>query len=264
MAHRGRLNVLAHIVGRPYETIFAEFEGGRVEADSDARGRHRRREVPPRRRGRVPAPSGDVDHGHADAQPQPPRVRLAGRRGRAPRQADPAPRPDAHHDTDAAHPGASSTATPPSPDRASWPRRSTCSALDGYASAARSTSSPTTRSASPPTSRGRALHPLRLRPRQGLRHPDHPRQRRRPGGLPRRGAAGDGLPRASSTRTCSSTWSATAATATTRPTSRPTPSRSCTSGSRTHPRCASSTPSSSSRPRRGHRRTRRDDEAKAG
>jgi 2-oxoglutarate dehydrogenase E1 component len=27
MAHRGRLNVLAHNVGRPYETIFAEFEG---------------------------------------------------------------------------------------------------------------------------------------------------------------------------------------------------------------------------------------------
>ncbi len=29
MAHRGRLNVLAHIIGRPYDTIFAEFEGGR-------------------------------------------------------------------------------------------------------------------------------------------------------------------------------------------------------------------------------------------
>jgi len=28
MAHRGRLNVLAHVVGLPYETIFAEFEGG--------------------------------------------------------------------------------------------------------------------------------------------------------------------------------------------------------------------------------------------
>ncbi len=28
MAHRGRLNVLAHTVGLPYETIFAEFEGG--------------------------------------------------------------------------------------------------------------------------------------------------------------------------------------------------------------------------------------------
>jgi 2-oxoglutarate dehydrogenase E1 component len=29
MAHRGRLNVLAHTVGRPYETLFAEFEGAK-------------------------------------------------------------------------------------------------------------------------------------------------------------------------------------------------------------------------------------------
>jgi len=29
MAHRGRLNVLAHTVGRPYEAIFAEFEGAK-------------------------------------------------------------------------------------------------------------------------------------------------------------------------------------------------------------------------------------------
>ena len=29
MAHRGRLNVLAHTVGRPYEAIFGEFEGGK-------------------------------------------------------------------------------------------------------------------------------------------------------------------------------------------------------------------------------------------
>ncbi|HEU5467118.1 MAG TPA: multifunctional oxoglutarate decarboxylase/oxoglutarate dehydrogenase thiamine pyrophosphate-binding subunit/dihydrolipoyllysine-residue succinyltransferase subunit, partial [Gemmatimonadales bacterium] len=38
MAHRGRLNVLAHIVGMPYETIFEEFEGGPTgdEADPDA------------------------------------------------------------------------------------------------------------------------------------------------------------------------------------------------------------------------------------
>jgi 2-oxoglutarate decarboxylase len=30
MAHRGRLNVLAHNLGRPYETIFAEFEGAQT------------------------------------------------------------------------------------------------------------------------------------------------------------------------------------------------------------------------------------------
>ncbi|HYA09076.1 MAG TPA: hypothetical protein VEG24_05760, partial [Gaiellaceae bacterium] len=30
MAHRGRLNVLAHVVGRPYEEILREFEGERT------------------------------------------------------------------------------------------------------------------------------------------------------------------------------------------------------------------------------------------
>ena len=36
MAHRGRLNVLAHIVGVPYDTIFEEFEGGHRADDPDA------------------------------------------------------------------------------------------------------------------------------------------------------------------------------------------------------------------------------------
>ena len=30
MAHRGRLNVLTHVIGRPYETILREFEGERT------------------------------------------------------------------------------------------------------------------------------------------------------------------------------------------------------------------------------------------
>jgi 2-oxoglutarate dehydrogenase E1 component len=40
MAHRGRLNVLAHVIGRPYETILREFEGERtLEAiGSDSEG----------------------------------------------------------------------------------------------------------------------------------------------------------------------------------------------------------------------------------
>ena len=36
MAHRGRLNVLAHILGVPYDAIFEEFEGGRRSDDAHA------------------------------------------------------------------------------------------------------------------------------------------------------------------------------------------------------------------------------------
>jgi len=48
MAHRGRLNVLAHVVNVPYETILAEFEGGHREETAESEG-----EVPPRRRRRL-------------------------------------------------------------------------------------------------------------------------------------------------------------------------------------------------------------------
>ena len=53
MAHRGRLNVLAHVLGRPYETILREFEGERTldALLGPACGIERRRQVPPRRRG---------------------------------------------------------------------------------------------------------------------------------------------------------------------------------------------------------------------
>ena len=35
MAHRGRLNVLAHTVGKPYQAIFAEFEGNRPVSETE-------------------------------------------------------------------------------------------------------------------------------------------------------------------------------------------------------------------------------------
>jgi 2-oxoglutarate dehydrogenase E1 component len=38
MAHRGRLNTLAHIFGKPYEEIFSEFEGKEYDEDEDFDG----------------------------------------------------------------------------------------------------------------------------------------------------------------------------------------------------------------------------------
>ena len=62
MAHRGRLNVLAHVVGRPYEVILREFEGERtIEAVVvERRGRQRRRQVPPRREGTRATRAGEI------------------------------------------------------------------------------------------------------------------------------------------------------------------------------------------------------------
>ncbi len=127
MAHRGRLNVLAHVIGRPYETILREFEAERtLEAvAADPAGG-----------------SGDVKY-HLGAE---------GRRGTASGQisvriaanpshleavdpvvegldARPADRPLDPRGLARAERRASrcsSTATPRSRARASWPRRSTC------------------------------------------------------------------------------------------------------------------------------------------
>ena len=102
MAHRGRLNVLAHTLGRPYE-----YDPARVRGRADARGRrrrprgrHRRRQVPPRRAGAA------RDTRAGESPSRSPRTRATSRRstrssraGRAREQTDRSrrrarPRPD--------------------------------------------------------------------------------------------------------------------------------------------------------------------------
>ena len=155
MAHRGRLNVLAHLVGRPYETIFAEFEGGRaVEAGlltpeggtGDVKYHHGAEGAYKTTDGRAitvtlsPNPShlefvGPVVDGRA-------RARQTQRKGR-----------EAVHDPSAALPviihGDAAFAGQGVVAETLQPRRR----WRGTAPAAPSTSSPTTRSASPPTGR---------------------------------------------------------------------------------------------------------------
>ena len=90
MAHRGRLNVLAHNLGRAYDTIFAEFEGAStLEAvttipqggTGDVKYHHGTQ-------GTYQLPDGGTIRGQPGVQPEPPGVRLAGRRGRDARGAD--------------------------------------------------------------------------------------------------------------------------------------------------------------------------------
>ena len=107
MAHRGRLNVLAHNLGRAYETIFREFEGASsIEAvttipqggTGDVKYHHGAQ-------GTYQLPDGDSILVQPRVQPEPPRVRLAGRRGRHARGRRPTRQgPHAHLDTNAAVP----------------------------------------------------------------------------------------------------------------------------------------------------------------
>ncbi len=156
MAHRGRLSVLAHNLGRPVDSIMAEFEGAKAldQVKAIAAIPHvgdGRRQVPPRRRGTVHDPRRRPGQGAPVSEPQPSRVRgPGGDRGGA-GGADLALRPP---------PGPQRrpwpcrfcfTAMPPSRARGWSPRRSTSSRSPATPPGARSTSSPTTRWASRPT-----------------------------------------------------------------------------------------------------------------
>ena len=124
MAHRGRLNVLAHNLGRAYETIFREFEGASsIEAVTT---------IPQ-------GGTGDVKYHHGaqgtyqlegdgsiivrlESNPQPPRVRLAGGGGRHARGPDLAHRARTPRSTPTRRSRSSCTATRRCRARA-WSRR---------------------------------------------------------------------------------------------------------------------------------------------
>ena len=111
----GRLNVLANLVGKSFRQIFREFEG---DLDPVHHPGHRRREVPPGRVGQVRGPLGRQPAGPAGVEPVAPGGGRPGGGGHGPGPPGPHRRP---RGLLACWPS-SSTATPPSPARAWWPR----------------------------------------------------------------------------------------------------------------------------------------------
>ena len=151
MAHRGRLNVLAHVLNKPYEVILSEFEGTIVHQEStkatatssttSATPTTARR---PAGRKRPPVPQ---------PQPEPPRAGQPGRR-RASSAASRSCRGDKDHSkvVPILHPRRRRVHRPGHRPRDAQP----LGAARASAPAARSTSSSTTRSASrPPPTQGR-------------------------------------------------------------------------------------------------------------
>ena len=195
MAHRGRLNVQAHTVGLPYARVLAEFEGEqRLEADTQqpeggtgdvkyhygAEGTFRTQGG----RGVTVTLSHNPSHlefidpvieGRARAD-------QTSRKGREPNHDPSVVLPVLMHG-DAAFPGQGVVS-----------ETLNLQALPGLHDrrhGAHHHQQPARLHHQPQRS---PLDPLRLGPRQGLRRPDHPRERRRRGGLRGGDAPGHGLP----------------------------------------------------------------------
>ena len=140
MAHRGRLNVLANLLRKPYEEIFAEFEENYLPEWSDGDGdvKYHLGFSSDRRT----SSGGNL---HLSLTPNPSHLEavdpvVEGRPGPSrPVSATANARRDCR---------CSSTATPPLPDRGWWPRRSTCPVWLATPPAAPSMLSSTTRSVS--------------------------------------------------------------------------------------------------------------------
>jgi hypothetical protein len=157
MAHRGRLNVLANIVGKSYGEIFEEFEGNldpeSVQGSGDVKY-HKGAS------GTFVGRAGGSHPGHLASNPSHLEAVDPVVEGMARAKQDALGRAHRRHPASRTGRGpgsrccpSSSTATPPSPVRAWWPRPSTCPAWPATAPAARCTWSSTTSSASPPPPR---------------------------------------------------------------------------------------------------------------
>ena len=195
MAHRGRLNVLAHTVGRPYEAIIAEFEGEQSMAVDTAMPEGGTGDVKYHygAAGTYRTQSGKgVTVTHV-AEPEPPRVHQPGRRGPRPRRPDQpqGARPGARAVLGRAAAAARRRRVPrPGGGRGDAQPAGALRLLDRrhdphhHEQPARVHDRP----------ERRALDALRVGPREGLRRAGHPRQRGRRGGVHPRGPAGDGVP----------------------------------------------------------------------
>ena len=195
IAHRGRLNVLAHTVGRSYASLLREFEGERtIDAlVTDPEGG-----------------TGDVKYHLAASESRVTRAgrsrsrsrrtRATSRRSTRSSRASRAPsRPIARaapgSTTRRSRSRSSSTATPRSPGQGVVAETFNLHSLDGYSTgrhAARHRQQPGRLHDRP---RGGPLDALLERPRQGVRRPDRPRERRRPGGRARGDPARARVPR---------------------------------------------------------------------
>ena len=190
MAHRGRLSVLAHNLGRPPQSILAEFEGAKaIEAVKAVAA--------------IPTGgTGDVKYhyGHNGivhdagrrgdrrpplSEPEPPRVRRPGRHRRRPRGADhAATNSKLEHDPAAAVPVLLH-------GDAAFPAQGVVAetlnlqSLAGYSTGGTIHIIQNNQIGFTTEPRGGPLDPVRGRHGEGLQRPDHPRQRRRPRGVRR-------------------------------------------------------------------------------